>query len=46
MDDKEKRLNNTISIVKKVLEKHDKKDSKEYERIQKLMKKRQIKNIL
>lgn len=41
MSDKEKeeRLNNTILIIKDVLEKSNKKDSEEYERIQKLLKK-------
>ena len=45
MSDKEKeeRLNNTILILKDVLEKSNKKDSEEYERIQKLLKKRKVK---
>ncbi len=45
MSDKEKeeRLNNTILILKDVLEKSNKKDSEEYERIQKLLKKRKLK---
>ena len=45
MSDKEKeeRLNNTILILKDVLEKNNKKDSEEYERIQKLLKKRKLK---
>lgn len=45
MSDKEKeeRLNNTILILKDVLEKNNKKDSEEYERIQKLLKKRKVK---
>lgn len=45
MSDKEKeeRLNNTILILKDVLEKSNKKDGEEYERIQKLLKKRKLK---
>ena len=45
MSDKEKeeRLNNTILILKDVLEKSNKKDSEEYERIKKLLKKRKVK---
>ena len=41
--EKEERLNNTILILKDVLEKSNKKDSEEYERIQKLLKKRKVK---